>query len=340
MARREPRLLDRGRAEVRLRHYSVRTEQAYVEWIRRFILFHDKRHPREMGGEEVSTFLTHLATERHVAVSTQNQALGALVFLYRSVLRMPRPELDGVVRARKPRNLPVVLSQSEVQRLLVQMSGSPALAASLLYGSGLRLQECIVLRVKDLDFERNELAVWEGKGRKRRVTMLPTTLRGPLERHLRRVRNLHASELRAGFGEAPLPGALARKYPNAPKEFVWQYLFPAARRVRDARTGSGLRWHMAASTVQRAVKQAVAAAGITKRAGCHSLRHSFATHLLERGQDIRTVQELLGHRSVTTTMIYTHVLNRGRLGVRSPLDRDPGDGIPFGSIGPTGSKPG
>ncbi len=328
MVRREPRLLDRVRAEIRLRHYSVRTGQAYVEWIRRFILFYDKRHPREMGGEEVSAFLTHLATQRQVAASTQNQALGALVFLYRAVLRMPLPELDGVVRARKPRNLPVVLSESEVQRLLAQMSGSPALAASLLYGSGLRLLECVQLRVKDLDFERNELAVWEGKGKKRRVTMLPTSLRGPLERQLRRVRGLHASELRAGFGEAPLPGALARKYPNAQKEFVWQFLFPSARRVGDASTGRALRWHMSASTVQRAVKQAVVAAGIHKRASCHSLRHSFATHLLERGQDIRTVQELLGHSSVATTMIYTHVLNRGRLGVRSPLDRDP-DGGPL-----------
>lgn len=323
MARREPRLLDRVRSEIRVRHYSPRTEKAYVEWIRRFILFHDKRHPREMGGEEVSAFLTHLAMQRRVAAATQNQALGALAFLYRSVLRMPLPELDRVVRARKPRNLPVVLSEAEVQRVLAQLSGSPGLAASLLYGSGLRLQECILLRVKDLDFERGELAVWEGKGRKRRVTMLPASLRAPLELQLRRVQRLHGSDLRAGFGEAPLPGDLVRKYPNAPKEFVWQYLFPAARRVREAHTGKWVRWHMAASTVQRAVKRAVRGAGITKRATCHSLRHSFATHLLERGQDIRTVQELLGHRSVTTTMIYTHVLNRGRLGVRSPLDRDP-----------------
>ena len=322
MARQEPRLLDRVRAEIRIRHYSVRTEKAYVEWIRRFILFHDKRHPREMAGEEVSAFLTHLAMERRVAVSTQNQALGAIVFLYRSVLHMPLPELDGVVRARKPRNLPVVLSQSEVQRLLAHLSGSPALAASLLYGSGLRLQECILLRVKDLDFERGELAVWEGKGRKRRRTMLPTSLHGALELQLTRVRQLHGSDLRAGLGEAPLPGALVRKYPNAPKELAWQFLFPSARRMPDPSTGRMQRWHMAPSTVQRAVKQAVRSAGITKRATCHSLRHSFATHLLERGQDIRTVQELLGHRSVTTTMIYTHVLNRGRLGVLSPLDRE------------------
>lgn len=320
MDRQEPRLLDRVRGAIRLRHYSVRTEQAYVEWIRKFILFHGKRHPREMGSDEVSAFLTHLAQKRRVAASTQNQALGALVFLYRVVLEMPQPALDGVVRARKPRNLPVVLSESEVQRLLAQLSGTPSLVASLLYGSGLRLIEGIQLRVKDLDFERGELAVWEGKGGKHRVTMLPIALRTPLERHLQKVRALHATDLRNGFGEARLPGALRLKYPNAPRELQWQYVFPSTRRALDLRTGTQHRWHIAASTVQRSVKQAVRDAGIAKRATCHSLRHSFATHLLERGQDIRTVQELLGHRSVNTTMIYTHVLNRGGLGVRSPLD--------------------
>ena len=294
-----------------------------MRWIRKFILFHEKRHPREMAGPEVSAFLTHLAERQRVSASTQNQALGALVFLYREVLKLPLPELDRVVRARKPRNLPVVLTPREVQQVLGSMVGSPKIAASLLYGSGLRLRECVQLRLKDLDFARGELAVWEGKGRKRRVTMLPAALAGPLQDHLVKVRRLHENDLAAGFGEAPLPRALARKYPNAPRELAWQFLFPSARRVREAASGRMHRWHMVESTVQRAVKRAVLAAGLTKRASCHSLRHSFATHLLESGQDIRTVQELLGHRSVNTTMIYTHVLNRGGLGVRSPLDAAP-----------------
>jgi integron integrase len=273
-----------------------------------------------MGAEEVSAFLSHLAVERRVAASTQNQALNALVFLYTQVLGRPLPDLAGVVRARASRKLPVVLNADEVSRLLAQLSGSPRIVASLLYGSGLRLLEALQLRIKDLDFERAELMVREGKGRRDRATMLPEAIRGPLRDHIEQVRELQRRDLAEGFGEAPLPGALVRKYPAAPREFGWQFLFPSGRRGPDRASGQICRFHMAPSTVQRAVKHAVMAAGITKRATCHSLRHSFATHLLERGQDIRTVQELLGHRSVSTTMIYTHVLNRGALGVKSPLD--------------------
>ena len=320
MATRGPRLLDRVRRAIRVRHYSRRTESAYTQWIVRFIRFHGIRHPEEMGAPEVSQFLSHLAVEGRVAASTQNQALNALVFLYTHVLGRPLPELAGVVRARKPRKLPVVLSPEEVARLLDQLSGSRRIAASLLYGSGLRLLEALQLRVKDLDFARGELMVREGKGRRDRVTVLPEALRGPLQAQIRQVRELHRRDLAEGFGEAPLPNALARKYPGAPREMAWQFLFPSGRRGPNRATGEICRFHMAPSTVQRAVKHAALAAGIAKRATCHSLRHSFATHLLERGHDIRTVQELLGHRNVSTTMIYTHVLNRGGLGVKSPLD--------------------
>jgi integron integrase len=321
MAARGPRLLDRVRRELRLRHYSRRTETAYVHWIVRFIRFHGIRHPQEMGAAEVSAFLSHLAVEGAVAASTQNQALNALVFLYARVLDRPLAELGGIVRARKPRRLPVVLSPAEVSRLLDRLSGSPRLVASLLYGSGLRLLEALQLRVKDIDLARSEVLVREGKGRRDRVTVLPGKIVPALRSHIERVRALHARDLAQGFGEAPLPGALARKYPNAPRELGWQFLFPSARRNPDKVTGRGHRFHMSETTVQRCVRQAARDAGIHKRVTCHSLRHSFATHLLERGQDIRTVQELLGHRSVNTTMIYTHVLNRGGLGVRSPLDR-------------------
>jgi integron integrase len=291
-----------------------------VHWIVRYIRFHDVRHPQEMGAREVSAFLSHLAVERHVAASTQNQALNALVFLYGVVLERPLEKLAGVVRARKPRKLPVVLSGEEVARLLGCLEGTPLLVASLLYGSGLRLLEALRLRVKDLDFARHEVAVREAKGGRDRVSMLPDLLYEPLRAHLRSVRELHDLDLAQGFGRVQLPGALARKYPNAPADLRWQYVFPSTRRSRDRRTGHVGRWHVAETSIQRAVKRAVAEAGILKRASCHSLRHSFATHLLERGQDIRTVQELLGHRNVSTTMIYTHVLGRGGLGVRSPLD--------------------
>ena len=322
MADRPPRLLEQVRRALRIRHYSPRTESAYVHWIVRYIRFHDIRHPNEMGAPEVSEFLTHLAVEGNVAPSTQNQALNALVFLYGRVLERPLGELAGVVRARKPRRLPVVLSREEVERLLSSLDRSPRLVASILYGSGLRLLEALQLRVKDLDFARGELTIREAKGGRDRVSVLPNALHEPLNAQIRKVREQHELDLSADRGWAPLPGALARKYPNAPLELRWQFLFPSARYSRDRRTGRVGRWHMAATSVQRRVKSAVAAAGIAKRATCHSLRHSFATHLLERGQEIRTVQEVLGHRSVNTTMIYTHVLNRGGLGVRSPLDPD------------------
>jgi len=315
-----PRLLDRLGHALRVRHYSPRTEATYRSWVKRFILFHGKRHPEELGAREIEAFLNHLAVERHVAASTQNVALNAIVFLYRRVLRHEPPELEGLVRAHKPRRIPTVLSASEVRAVLERLGGTNHLAASLLYGSGLRLLECLQLRVKDVDLERLEIRVREGKGRKDRVVPLPQALTGLLRGHLDRVRRLHEEDLGAGFGEAPLPAALARKYPNAAREWGWQYVFPARRRLADPRAGTERRHHHHPTAVQRAVKAAARAAGITKPAGCHTLRHSFATHVLEHGYDIRTVQELLGHRDVRTTMIYTHVLNRGGRGVRSPLD--------------------
>ena len=316
----QPKLLDRLGHALRVRHYSPRTEHAYRYWVRRFVLFHGKRHPDQLGAPEIEEFLNHLAVAEQVAASTQNQALNAIVFLYRRVLLRDTPQLEGLIRARKPRRLPVVLTPREVRDLLARVEGTSRLVAGLLYGSGLRLLECLELRVKDLDFERLEIRLREGKGRKDRVTPLPHALVEPLRVHLERVRDLHEEDLAQGCGEAPLPAALARKYPNAAREWGWQYVFPASTRFRDPRTGREQRHHYHETAVQRAVKSAVRAARIVKPASCHSLRHSFATHLLEGGYDIRTVQELLGHRDVRTTMIYTHVLNRGARGVRSPLD--------------------
>jgi integron integrase len=315
-----PRLLDRVRAALRTRHYSHRTERAYVPWIVRFIRFHRLRHPEEMGEGEIVAFLNHLALEARVSASTQNQALNAIVFLYREVLGQERPELTDLVRARRPLRLPVVLTRSEVQELLRQLEGSAWLMASLLYGSGLRLMECVRLRVKDLDLSRGEIRLNDAKGQRGRVTMLPATLEAPLRRHLERVRLLHLRDLAEGFGRVRLPEALDRKYPNAGREWGWQWVFPAARRSVDPRDGVVRRHHLSETVVQRAVKQAVGRSGIAKPASCHTLRHSFATHLLLAGYDIRTVQELLGHRNVKTTMIYTHVLNKGGRGVQSPLD--------------------
>jgi integron integrase len=312
--------LDQLRDRLRVKHYSIRTEQAYVDWVRRFILFHGKRHPRGLGHAQVEAFLTDLAVRGRVSASTQNQAKSALLFLYRQVLGSEMPWVDTVVSARQTRRLPVVLTQDEVERLLTRMRGTPGLVARLLYGSGLRILEGLRLRVKDLDFQRHEVLVRDGKGAKDRVTMLPDSLIAPLRKHLERVRELHVEDLSAGLGAVYLPYALDRKYPNASKEWMWQYVFPSAKLSTDPRSGVTRRHHADAKPVQRAVQSALRACGISKPATPHTLRHAFATQLLESGYDIRTVQELLGHASVETTMIYTHVLNRGGRGVRSPLD--------------------
>lgn len=315
-----PRLLDRLRQACRVRHYSLRTEDAYHDWAKRFILFHNKRHPQEMGEREVNAFLTNLAVERNVAASTQNQALAALLFLYEHVLGRPLNRMEGVVRANRPKRLPVVLTKDEVRRVLTQLDGTYRLMGQILYGSGLRLIECLRLRVKDLDFDRNEITVREGKGNKDRRTILPTAVKPGLTAHLERVRELHRKDLAAGLGRVYLPHALERKLPHAASEFVWQYVFPSIKISIDPRSSHKRRHHAHEAAVSRAITTAVRASGIAKRATSHSFRHSFATHLLEDGYDIRTVQELLGHEDVSTTMIYTHVLNRGGQGVRSPLD--------------------
>ena len=315
------RLLDQVREQIRLRNYSIRTETIYAEWVKRYIRFHKYRHPLEMGAVEIEAFLTHLAVVRNVAAATQNQALAALLFLYKEVLKVELPWLEGVVRAKKPVHLPVVLTREEVARVLAEMSGVPALVANLLYGSGLRLMEALRLRIKDMEFSRGEILVRDGKGQKDRVTMLPRSMVVGLQQQLQAVSALHQDDLAEGFGRANLPFALARKYPNAAAEWGWQFVFPSGNRSQDPR-GSGIyRHHLHEKTIQRAVREAVRRAGVIKPATPHTFRHSFATHLLEAGQDIRTVQELLGHADVKTTQIYTHVLNRGGLGVISPLDR-------------------
>lgn len=315
-----PKLLEQVQNLPRTRHYSLSTEQTYLQWIKQYILFHGKKHPAEMGATEVAAYLTHLAVSRNVAASTQNQALAAILFLYRHVLGQELPWLENVTWAKRPTRLPVVLTKDEVKTLLEQLTQQNWLMTSLLYGSGLRLRECLRLRVKDLDFSYNQLVVRNAKGDKDRVTMLPTTLHDPLNAHLATVKQIHERDLREGFGRVQLPYALARKYPNSNREWSWQYVFPAATRSRDPRSQEIYRHHIGEWVLQKAVKDAVRAAGINKPATCHTLRHSFATHLLEDGYDIRTVQELLGHKDVRTTMIYTHVLNRGGKGVKSPLD--------------------
>jgi integron integrase len=314
------KLLERTRQALRTRHYSPRTEESYVRWLRRFVRFHGLRNPTEMAEPEVSRFLAHLAVEAHVSPATQSQALGALLFFYRHVLGRRLGQVAGIERAKQPKRLPVVLTPGEVRAVLTKLRGDAWLVAALLYGSGLRLMEALTLRVKDVDLERQEVRLRRAKGAKDRVTVLPSGLRGVLRSHLAEVRRLHEADVAAGGGRAELPGAMERKAPRAAREWAWQWVFPSRRTWRDPVLGEERRHHMHPTVVQRAFADAVRSSGIAKRATCHTLRHSFATHLLEGGYDIRTVQELLGHSDVRTTMVYTHVLNRGGLGVRSPAD--------------------
>jgi integron integrase len=316
----EPKLLDKVSEIARLRHLSLRTEQAYRTWIKRYIFFHHKQHPQDLGSDDVRAFLTHLAVKEGVAAATQNQAFHALLFLYRQVLKIELREITGVERAKVSRNLPVVFTKEEANGVIAHLRGADKIVASLLYGSGLRIMEAVRLRVKDLDFSRFEIAVRDGKGEKDRLTMLPRSLVAALKLQVENVQQLHSHDLKRGYREVYLPYALERKYPNAAKDFIWQYIFPADKLSIDPRSGKTRRHHINEQNVQRAVKTAVRKAGVTKNGTCHSFRHSFATHLLEDGYDIRTVQELLGHKDVRTTMIYTHVLNKGGRGVRSPLD--------------------
>jgi integron integrase len=316
-----PRLSERARDAMRLRHFGLRTEEAYLGWMRRYHEFHGRRDPAGLGPEHVTAFLNALATRRRVAASTQNQALAALLFLYRDVLGIRLPWLDDLVHAKSPARLPVVLTRDEVRAVLAGMEGEPRLMATLLYGCGLRLLECCRLRVKDIDFGQNQITVRRGKGDKDRATMLPVSVKSELAAHLGRVRAQHQRDLANGAGWVELPGALAKKLPSAGREWPWQWVFPATRTYVERETGEKRRHHLHETVVQHAVRRAVLASGIPKRATCHTFRHSFATHLLETGSDIRTVQELLGHKDVATTMIYTHVLNRGPAGVQSPADR-------------------
>ncbi|TAH51674.1 MAG: integron integrase [Chloroflexota bacterium] len=316
----QPKLLDKVREMLRLKHYSSRTEDTYIYWIRRYLRFHNLRHPREMREPEIQAFLSHLAVKENVAASTQNQAFSALLFLYREVLQIPLDPQIQSVRAEKPKHLPTVLTKEEVNAILSRMSGATGLMARILYGSGLRLMECVTLRVKDIDLAQHQIIVRDGKGEKDRVTMLPTSLETLLREHLTWRKSLHQQDIANGYGYVELPFALARKYPNADRELIWQYAFPSERLAYDSKTKHTYRWHMSESTLQRAVRAAAQEAEIPKLVGPHTFRHSFATHLLQNGYDIRTVQELLGHKDVKTTMIYTHVLQRGPLAVRSPLD--------------------
>jgi integron integrase len=316
---RSPGLIQRYREELQARHYARRTVATYEQWLRRFLRFHQRRHPREMGSAEVNAFLTHLAVEGQVSASTQNQALSALLFLYRELLERDL-DLEGVIRARRRPRLPVVMSVAEVRAVLERLDGVEALVAGVLYGGGLRLMEALRLRVHDLDLQRLQITVRDGKGGKDRRTMLPSRLVEGLKAHLEAVRRLHRQDLAEGYGKVQLPHALDRKYPHAPVEWGWQWVFPQQHRWRNSETGEQGRHHLDPTVIQKAVRRAVLASGIITPATCHTFRHSFATHLLETGHDIRTIQELLGHQDIKTTMIYTHVLNRGPLGVRSPAD--------------------
>ena len=324
--------MDQVRSAIRVHHFSRRTEDAYAGWIRRFIIFHGKRHPKDLGSPEITSFLSSLAARDHVSASTQNQALAALLFLYREVLRQELPWLDGITRAKPSHRLPVVLTRTEVSHVMSHLHGLPRLMAMLLYGTGMRVMECCTLRIKDVDMERNQITVRSGKGAKDRVTLLPATIKPDLCRQIESVRMLHEQDVRRNAGWTELPGALGRKYPNAGREWRWQWIFPATRTYWDQTTQQRRRHHLHESVLQRSLREAVLRAGIAKPATCHTLRHSFATHLLEDGYDIRTVQELLGHRDVNTTMIYTHVLNRGPGAVLSPADRL---GPPPGSSDPS-----
>ncbi|MCG8075364.1 MAG: integron integrase [Candidatus Thiodiazotropha taylori] len=310
-------LLEVVRQRMRLRHYSIRTEKSYIHWIRRFVRFHNRRHPKELGKQEIEAFLTHLAVDRKVSASTQNQAFNALLFLYREVLELKMPQLDSVRRAKKPKQLPTVLSPDEVRQVLSHLDGKYWIAANLLYGSGLRLLECLRLRVQDIDFNLAQIMVRGGKGNKDRCTILPASVIDPLQEHLEKLRTIHSQDLEKGLGRVYLPVALDRK---ASKELCWQFVFPASRYVADRDTGHQVRFHLHEKALQRAIKSAVRQSDLSKRATAHTLRHSFATHLLQRGADIRTIQALLGHKDVSTTMIYTHVIQKGGMGVRSPLD--------------------
>lgn len=315
----EPKLLDKVRFELRTNQYSKKTEASYVNWIKRFILYHNKRHPKEMGADEIKAFINNLVTNHHVSSSTQNQALQGILYLYKNILNKDVGWIEEIKKSSRVKHLPVVLSKKETERVFEHLAGINKIIVSLLYGSGLRLSEALNLRIKDIDFDYKQIIVRDGKGEKDRHTILPDSIIPELKQHLNRVFLKHKKDLRDGKGETILPYALNKKYPAAGKEFVWQYAFPADKFVKDKESGLILRWHIHESTIQRAVKDAVRKAGITKPGSPHTFRHSFATHLLENGYDIRTIQELLGHNSVKTTMIYTHVLNRG-LGVKSPLD--------------------
>jgi len=317
----QPRLLEQVRNSLRVKHYSLSTENSYIYWIRYFIRFHKRRHPSEMGGPEVEAFLTHLAVDRKVSPATQNQALSAILYLYKQVLKIELPWLENVVRAKTRKFIPVVFTRDEVKRLLAQFDGTYWLLFSLIYGAGLRISECARLRVKDVDFHYKQLLIRDSKGDRDRVTVLPVPLIDPLRTHLARVKELHDQDLANGYGEVYLPYALSRKYPNAAREFYWQYVFPSRDIATDPRTKARRRHHIYEKSLHRVIKQAMQRAGITKPASTHTLRHSFATHLLEDGYDIRTVQELLGHKDLKTTQIYTHVLQKGGAAVRSPLER-------------------
>jgi len=316
----KPRLIDQTRNVLRLHHYSYRTEQTYVQWIKRFIFFHNKRHPKEMGEKEIRSYLTHLAVDKHVAASTQNQALSAILFLYKRVLELELDWIDDVVRAKRPKRLPVVLTKKEVASVLNAMTGTNAIVAKLLYGTGVRLMEALRLRIQDIDFEQGQVVVRSGKGDKDRITTLPESLVEQLQLQIKKVRDIHNNDLVEGYGRVYLPFALDRKYPRAGLEFGWQYCFPSMKRSTSPKTGLVGRHHLNENNVGRSIKTAARQVGINKRVSSHTMRHSFATHLLENGYDIRTVQELLGHKDVSTTMIYTHVLNKGGRGVKSPLD--------------------